>query len=350
MSSTGRFCLRCGKRESSDEPLIDGLCVDCFVRERPIVSIPDRISLVRCPVCGSLYMSGSWVPLAGDDRELLQYYINEAIIKKRKTHQAFKDTQVLILSTDNHRAELLVKALFIGKQVEQLFVINYKIDNKLCPKCLSIKTRDYDAILQIRFVGEPAEEMKKKITKLVGSVRSISSNITDYEELREGINIKFSNISVARQAANYLQGILGGYIKESWKLHGMVRGKKHGKLSIVLRIPQLIPKELIDFKDSLMEILSIQKDKLVLRDLAKDEILRISMKSLTSSGFRLLSPNDYTVSECEVLDFKNGEVTARCAEETVVKVSFPKYLSIGEKIQVITYRDSRYVRRQVETG
>lgn len=340
--------MRCGKRESSVEPLIDGLCVECFVRERPIVSIPDKLILVRCPVCGSLYMSGSWVPLSGDDEELLRYYVDEALIKKGKTHPAFSDTQVVVLSASNNRAELLVRSLFSGKSVEQVFIANYRVEARLCPKCLSVKTRDYEAVLQIRFVGRPAEGVKKRITKLIGSVRSISSNITDYEELREGIDIKFSSVSVARQAASYLQGMLGGYVGESWKLHGIVRGKRHGKLSIVLRIPQLVPGELIDFRDSLMEVLSIQKDKLVLRDLAKDEVLKMSVKSLTRDEFRLLSPDDYSVSECVVIEFKNSEVTARCMEGKTIKTNYPKYLSVGERIQIITYRDSNYVRRQVK--
>ncbi|MEM1603367.1 MAG: NMD3-related protein [Zestosphaera sp.] len=345
MSFAGRFCLRCGKRETSNEPLIDGLCVDCFVRERPIVSVPDKIALVRCPVCGSLYMSGSWIPSTGNDEELIRYYIDEAVIKKGKTHPAFKDIQVAVLSTGNNRAELLIKSSFAGKSVEQAFIVSYKIDARLCPKCLSVKTRDYEAVLQIRFVGEPTEGVKKRIAKLIGSVRSISSNITDYEELREGINVKFSNVSVARQAASYLQGMLGGYVKESWKLHGIVRGKRHGKLSIVLRIPQLVPGDLIDFRDSLMEVLSIQKDKLVLRDLARDEVLKIGVKSLTRDEFRLLSSEDYAVSECVVTDFKNYEVIARCEEGATVKTSFPKYLSVGERIQIITYRGSNYVKR-----
>lgn len=342
--------MRCGKKESSDEPLIDGLCVDCFIKERPIVGIPDKITLVRCPVCGSLYMSGSWVPMFGDEKESLLYYVEETVLKKGKTHPAFKDAQVVVLSTGNNRAELLVRSSFLGKPVEQVFVINYKLSSKLCPRCLSVKTRDYEAILQIRFVGLPAEEVKKRITKLIGSVRSISSNITDFEELREGVDIKFGSVSVARQAASYLQGVLGGYVMESWKLHGVVRGRRRGKLSIVLRIPQLVPGDLIYLRDSLMEVLNIQKDKLVLRDLARDEVLKIGMKSLTRNEFRLLGPDDYVVSECEVLDFRSGEVTAKCVDGTIVKTSFPKHLSVGEVIQVITYRDSKYVRRQAGSG
>lgn len=349
MSFSGRFCLRCGKKESDEEPLIDGLCVDCFIKEKPIASIPDKIVLIRCPVCGSLYISGSWVPLSGGDEELILYYVNEVVIKKGRTHPAFKNTQVHVLSATNYRAELLARSLFAGRRVEQAFIVNYKVDSRLCPKCLSVKNRDYEAILQIRFVGEPAKEVKKKITKLLGSVRSISSSITDYEELREGIDVKFSNVSVARQAANYLQGMLGGYVKESWKLHGVVRGKRHSKLSIVLRIPQLRPGELVGFRDSLMEVLSIRKDKLVLRDLASDEVLEVSVRSLTKGEFKLLNPSDYVISECEVIDFKNSEVTAACMDGVTLKTRFPKYLSIGEKIQVITYRDLRYVRRQAKT-
>lgn len=338
--------MRCGKIESSAEPLIDGLCVECFVRERPIVSMPDKLVLIRCPVCGSLYMGGSWVPLSGDDEELLRYYIDEVLIKKGKTHPLLSDIHVTVLSASNNRAELLVRSSLSGKSVEQIFMVNYRVEARLCPTCLSVKTRDYEAVLQIRFVGRPAEGVKKRIAKLIGSVRSISNNITDYEELREGIDIKFSSVSVARQAASYLQGVLGGYVGESWKLHGVVRGKRRGKLSIVLRIPQLIPGELIDFRDSLMEVLSIQRDKLVLRDLARDEVLKMSVKSLTKDEFRPLGPGDYSVSECVVVEFKNREVTARCMEGKTVKANYPKYLSVGERIQIITYRDSSYVRRQ----
>jgi len=345
MSFTGRFCLRCGRRESDEEPLIDGLCPDCFLKERALAKIPNNVVLVRCPVCGSVYVGGSWTPTSGSDEEALRYYIVETVIKKGKTHKSFKDVQLAVLNASNNRAEVLVRSFFRGKPVEQAFTINYRIEAKLCPKCLSVKIRDYEAILQVRFTGEPSEGMRRRVSKLISSVRSISSNVTDYEELREGVDVKFSNVSAARQAANYLQGVLGGYIKESWKLHGVVGGKRYGKLSIVLRIPQLIPGELIVFRNSLMEVLDIQRDKLVLRDLTRDEVIKTSFKSLTKEGFRELSPEDYLIDECEVTKFEEGRVTASCVSGAMVEASFPKHLSVGERIQVITYKDSKYVKR-----
>lgn len=89
-------------------------------------------------------------------------------------------------------------------------------------------------------------------------------------------------------------------------------GKRHGKLSIVLRIPQLIPGELIVYRNSLMEVLDIQKDKIVLRDLTRDEAVKTSFKSLTKEGFRQLSPEDYVIDECEVTKFEEGKLTASC--------------------------------------
>ncbi|MCC6033747.1 MAG: hypothetical protein LM561_06720 [Desulfurococcaceae archaeon] len=345
MSFTGRFCLRCGKRESDEEPLIDGLCLDCFLKERALAKIPNNVVLVRCPVCGSVYVSGSWVPTSGGDEEALSHYIVETVVKKGKTHESFKDVQVVVTNAGNNRAEVLVRSSFMSKPVEQAFTINYRVEARLCPRCLSVKTRDYEAILQVRFAGEPSEVVRRRVGKLISSVRSISSNVTDYKELREGVDVKFSNVSAARQAANYLQGVLGGYIKESWKLHGVVGGKRHGKLSIVLRIPQLIPGELIVYRNSLMEVLDIQRDKLVLRDLTKDEVVKTSFKSLTKEGFRQLSPEDYAVDECEVIKFEEGRLTASCVSGAVVEASFPKHLSVGERIQVITYKDLKYVKR-----
>lgn len=112
----------------------------------------------------------------------------------------------MVTNANNNRAEVLVRSSFTGKPVEQVLTINYRIEARLCPRCLSVKTRDYEAILQVRFAGKPSEAVRRRVGKLISSVRSISSNVTDYEELREGVDVKFSNVSAARQAANYLQG------------------------------------------------------------------------------------------------------------------------------------------------
>lgn len=344
MSASRRFCLRCGKLESPEEPLIEGLCLDCFLKERRLVRLPNKVTLVRCPVCGSLYVNGSWIPLNGGDAEALQYYLTEAIIKKGPANPSLLETNAEVLDVYGGQAELLVKSSFRGRPIEQKLTILYDIVGRLCPRCLNIKARNYEAILQIRFAGSPSRELTKRITRLLGERRSICDSMTDYEELREGIDVKFSNVSVARHAATYLQSVFGGYVTESWKLYGVVKGRRHSKLAIVLRVPAFAAGDLIDLKGRLAEVLEIKKDRVTVRGLGEGGVMNLSLRSIVKEGFRVLSTADYSIIRCLITDVLDNEVVAECEDGEVIKSVALKPLKVGDTVLSLTYKDMKYLK------
>ncbi len=342
MSLSGRFCLRCGKPETLENPLIEGLCLECFLKERSLVRLPDRVALTRCPACGSIYLKGTWLHFSGGVRDALQHYLRA--LKKPVVSPNLTEIDVEVLGIHKGEAELLVKSCFKGRSAEQRVVIRYEVINRLCPKCLGVKVKDYNAVLQVRFAGSPSRELTNEVVRTLTSDREISGSITDYEELQEGIDVKFSIASVARQAAMHLRNSLGGYLTESWKLHGLVKGKRHSKLFVVLRIPVFTSGDLIDSRGVLLEVLNVKEERVTVRRLSDGKLLNLSIKSLVKDGFRQLSRDDYVTTECLVTEALGREAVMVCEDGTTAKWETARPLKAGDRVSALTYKDVRYIK------
>ncbi|MEM0014470.1 MAG: NMD3-related protein [Zestosphaera sp.] len=344
MSTSRRFCLRCGRSETPDGPLVEGLCLDCFLRERHLVRLPSKVTLVRCTVCGSLYIKGSWTPFHGGVTEALQYYLREAVLKKDVVNPNLSGIDIDVLGIYGGHAELLIRASLKGRLVEQKLATTYEVVGRLCPRCLNSKVRNYEAVLQIRFTGDPPRDLVRRIARILGESRSISESVTDYEELHEGVDVKFSNVSVARHAATYLQNLLGGYVTESWKLHGVVKGRRYSKVSIVLRIPLFSAGDLIDLRGSLVEVLEVRRDKVVVHALREGRVMNLSLRSLIKEGFRVLDTADYSVTKCFIADIHGNEAVAECEDGDLVRSVITKPLKVGDAVLALTYKDVKYLK------
>ncbi|MEM2021945.1 MAG: NMD3-related protein, partial [Zestosphaera sp.] len=223
-------------------------------------------------------------------------------------------------------------------------VTRYDVINRLCPKCLGVKVKDYNAVLQVRFTGGPPRELINEVARMLIGSRGVGENVTDYEEVQGGINVKFSDASVARQAAIRLQNSLGGYLTESWKLHGLVKGRRHGKLFVVLRIPVFTSGDLIDLRGRLFEVLNVKGEKVTVRQLSDGKLLNLSVKSLVKEGFRQLGRDDYVTTECLVTEALGKEAVAVCEDGATVKWEVSRPLKAGDRVLALTYKDVRYLR------
>lgn len=344
-SLTSKFCLRCGSPEGPDNPLIEGLCLNCFVKERQIVKLPSKVVVVRCSSCGSIFVGGTWTQFLGDDRQALEEVVNKTFVKKQNINPNVKDVYVEVVGLYSGMADLKITARYGNAVVTQSSVIHYEILKRICPSCLSIKVKSYEAILQVRFVRKQKSRGLEviRVKAFLNNLKNLRNNLTDYEELVEGIDIKLNDVSIARRIANTLKREFGGVVKESWKLHTVVRGKRHSKLTISVRVVGVKPDDYLIVGDEVLKVLNVEGSELRVKHLSKDVVKYVKIDDLMKEDFEIVPPDEAKIVSCTVAGYEGGELKLSCDDGSFRMVRKVLETSVSSKVKILIYKDSHYL-------
>ena len=341
-----RFCVRCGLEEGPDNPIIDGLCPRCFIKERSIIKLPSIIKIIACPVCGSIYYKGSWVKLGINMSEILEYLINNYyLMSGRDTiYSGFTDVNVKVANIDEGRAYLIVEGTYKESRISHEYAVDVRIEKRLCPKCTSVRGKHFEAIVQIRSEAPMRREITDKLALALSKIRGLEENIVEIKEYREGVDIKLVSQSIARHLANILKREFAAKITQTWKDSGYVSGRKHAKLTISVRVPGLIEKDVVEVNDELAVVISIKQGKIVLKKLSDGSVLRLDHSSLWEKNVRLLTPKDYAVLNAIVLGYEGGKAVVQAEESgNVYYITAPKLFKPGSRVKILIYKGRTYL-------
>ncbi len=344
-SLTSRFCLRCGSPEDPNNPLIEGLCLNCFVKERQIIKLPSKVVVVRCSSCGSIFIGGSWTQFSGDNRQALEEVINRAFVKKQTLNPNVKDVYVEVTSLYSGMAELKVTARYGSSVITQNSVIHYEILKKICPSCLSVKVKSYEAILQVRFVRkQKSRELEvSRVKTFLNSLKSLRNNIIDYVELVEGIDIKLNDVSTARRVANALKREFGGIVKESWKLHTVIRGRRYSKLTISVRVVGVRPDDYLILGDEVLKVLNVEGSELRVKCLNENTVKYVKVNDLIGEDFEIIPQDKAIIVSCVVVGYEGEELKLLCDDGIFRTVKKTLKVPIPSNVRVLIYKDSHYL-------
>lgn len=150
-----RFCYRCGAIESEDNPIINGLCLNCLLKEKTLVSVKANQKIIVCPVCGSYLIGSSWYPGSDDPDETIRWLAERVIEQSIAPVEPAREVEVVDLSVRKARggkyvADVTVELDVVGKKVRQTVTVPLNVEKRVCPKCLMKSGGDYEATLQIR--------------------------------------------------------------------------------------------------------------------------------------------------------------------------------------------------------
>ncbi len=267
-----RFCIKCGKLEDENNPLIDNLCSKCFLEERKLVNVPEVIRVAICKRCLAYNAKGKWIrPASRDFLEVLQEAVTMELFNKIETKMHGVKVSFEPLIPQYREAYIKVNASLLLNHVElkQQYTVKIEVDQVYCPRCLRVVTGRHRATIQIR--GDQGLT-RKAFTKVYGFLReaankmgNIEENIVEVEGVRGGIDIKVSDFSTARRIAEYLRSKLGAHVKESFKGISQDReGRRRAELTVSIRLPAILPGDIVVMEDELVKILSIEGEHVVL--------------------------------------------------------------------------------------
>ncbi|MBN1386580.1 hypothetical protein JW968_06445 [Candidatus Woesearchaeota archaeon] len=177
------FCPKCGKKD------IKGVfCKDCTNDEIGY----KQISVKQCPECNKIHHKGLW------RKQALEHHVAEKLRKQF-------NYRTLRISETKDGIELVV---------DDKYFLPAGYVNEICPECSRLKSRYFEAILQLRNESIEALDFVRTFLKKSGK-----ANISKEVRVRNGYDFYITSNNAAKGLAKALNANFGGFLKENYHLH-----------------------------------------------------------------------------------------------------------------------------------
>ena len=317
------FCVKCGKE---DVDTINGLCMECFLNGRKLVTMPHHVDLIKCSNCGEYALRDQWLKVSQDDA-ILEIAMNTAMIIPE--------------------ARLVSVGQMIERQDEKNFVVHVQFDldvngvmaededstivrlkNGVCKRCSRQLGSYYEAIIQLRS-GERNldEDLREEVVRYVRrSVDDMARNnrdlfITKIQKAIGGVDFYLSSTAMGRSITRELVDRYGAEEKESASLVGQTSdGQEMYRVTFLVRLPGYHVGDIVQYngKPHLLSAVSrnggrvidlnsfrdIPVKKTELQDMRvickRDEIPETTVVSVSDKEIQVLHPRNYNTIDLRI--------------------------------------------------
>lgn len=223
-------CVICGEKA-----IIDGMCINCYLKRERISWVDDIIEIVRCPKCGRYYV-GKWKSLDFNS------VVFDAITSRIKVHPHFNVKNVKIAEKFGKYIVRLI-GNFKGYDVVDELSVEVRVRYRTCERCTMISGGYYEAIVQIRADDRDVESFEiEKVRDIIERIlererENKKAFISKIVERKEGIDFYFGDRNVGRKVSREIAKTLGGKIVESRELHTRRDGRDVYRYTFAVRLP-----------------------------------------------------------------------------------------------------------------
>ncbi len=330
-----RFCVNCGR---DVEQVIDGLCTDCFLDGRLLLSLPHHVDLQMCTGCGEFRIGGNWVQAppaqAAEDAALAQLSaIGEAVPVEVSAEAGMLDEANYLVRA---HAVLDIAGTVIGADAET----TVRIKHTVCRRCSRYLGNYYESILQIRTRRKdlPADLRDEVLGLIDGQVEAQARNnrnifITKVADVPGGTDIYLSSMQLGKSIAKLLADTYSAETKEAFKLVGQTRdGQDMFRITYLVRLPDFRAGDIVGFGGEphlLSRIFATGGRIIRLTDFRERNLKHLEMDSLEV----ILGADDLT--DAVVVSRSEGEVQVLhpTTYETIDLV-VPSDATVGETVRV----------------
>lgn len=232
-----KFCPKCGKKETKNNKLIQGLCKNCFSEKSQMLKEYKPLKIIICQQCKSYLYQNKWQPkLSNAEDTNIREIIKRLLPKKLKftTGTKVKNININPIVKDTKGKKTIDTEVSLhgsirnlrSKEKHQLQILK---EDSICNICKKKNSSYYEAVMQIR----------PKNNKLLNFIKQdLASDrktfITKQEEKKFGYDLYITS-------KNYLQSVLPKIKKKfntETKISTTLYGRKDGRN--VYRITALI--------------------------------------------------------------------------------------------------------------
>ncbi|MCL2607327.1 MAG: NMD3-related protein [Methanomassiliicoccaceae archaeon] len=328
------FCVKCGKEEET----FRGLCIDCFLDGKQLITLPVHIDLERCANCEEFRINGRWV------KETAAAAAEDAAISQMSAIDGMRIITVGAEAEELDERNFHVMADVSGELSDRAVTAAaetiVRIKNNVCRKCSRQLGNYYEATLQIRsgskeLSAELRDETVRYVRERIENISSINRQIflTKVEEVQGGVDMLLSSISLARSLAKELSDTYGAETKESSKLVGKTAGGSDMyRMTYLVRMPEYHLNDVVIFEDKVHKLSGITKGGGKLTRLGDFNASTVRRSRMTE--MKVHTSYD-SLMEATVVSRSAGEIQIlHPLNYTTVDVRIPDGAEIGDTVNV----------------
>lgn len=274
-----RFCSVCGR---VTKELFENKCRGCLFLERVAVKLPERIELNICRQCMKYRDGVRWIGIGGSLEDAVSSAVKRSIEIKNLEKPSISLVSGEMDAKYDIPVSVKVSGEFLGSEISSEKKTNVHVSFGACKDCSRRRGKYYESILQVR--GEMSDEERETIAECVRNVVSPTSFISDFKELKAGMDFYIGSTSAAKKAASAVLEKFGGELLISPKLVGRDnRGRATYRTNLALRLPRFKECDIIEFNGKVMQVIGLTKDKVAAFDLEDRKRVTIPIRSLESA-------------------------------------------------------------------
>ena len=344
------FCPECG---STDKKMVGDVCIDCFLKDFQMIELPKRIEVQICSHCNSKLEEGKWSEEFIPEEEIIYRALERNIKIADEVSNEIINLEIDQMKGTIAQCYVEVVGDVQDTQIEETHECEVKILKTVCPSCSKIQSGYYESVIQFRAENrEIKDEEYAKADEIVDKtlIKQSKSDKLAYcpqrAKLKEGYDYYIGSLKSGRKVAEALKEEFGGVIKESPRLisEDKSTGKGLYRIWISVRIPEFELEDFIKYENKIIQVKSIDKNRIVGSDIKTSKKQNIPMKNMddielvkksgeietttiiskSPSIIQILDPTDYSAVDLEMKDeFKDYNIGD---EIKIIKIDNYTYL------------------------
>lgn len=341
MSTSGHFCVQCGKTTPADL-LRQGMCAECFLEKKKFSEAPLVVDFEICSHCGWRKKGELWV----DDAEgVTEGNVRMAVASAVTFSKELATPRVNVdLRQEDQHGKVFACSIVVTGTAEDLPVreehkTRARIKGATCLRCSRYHGNYYEGILQLRALNRALTKQEMKTAREIGS-RLIDRIVREGdkfafvlkdEEIHGGLDIYVGTINTGRAMSKAFADAFGATIKETAKMAGAKDGNTLYRITFLVRVPEYAAGDIILWRDLAYSVKGVNPKKTTLvnlknghqvvverDDLEHAKVLRAAdaqeavVVSQEGRDLQILDPVTYkTVTVIAPDDFVPGTATVR---------------------------------------
>ena len=344
------FCPECG---STDKEMVGDICIDCFLKEFQMTSIPKHVEVQICSHCNSKLEEGKWSDEFIPEEEIIYRALERNIEIADEV-----ENEIINLEIDQIRGTIANCYIEVigevhGTRIEETHDCEVKILKTVCPSCSKIQSGYYETVIQFRAdTREIKPEEYAKADEIVERtlIKQSQNDKLAYcpqiAKLKEGYDYYIGSFKSGKKVAEALTEEFGGIIKESPRLisEDKSTGKGLYRIWISVRIPEFEIDDFIDYENKIIRITGISKNSVLGVDISTHKKHNIPMKKMEDINLvkksdevqttTVISKSPQFIQILDPIDY--SAVDINMSEE------YDK-LNVGEEVKLIKIENNVYL-------
>jgi nonsense-mediated mRNA decay protein 3 len=243
------------------------------------VELPNTFEVERCPFCGAIRVHGRYVDKNVETvlRELAEEYVTRG-----RVVEGLDRIRVLEVRVLGSTVAVRLSAEVGGVEVVQELSVELRFRKSPCPRCLRVKSRSYEAIVQLR-AGNPRG--RALVTEIAESFRN-AEGVVEVKEVDEGMDIYVADKATALRIVRDVESKYVVRVVATWKDSRIRDGRRKSKAVYSVRVYFISSGGTVELRGRVYTVEKFGTSSVTLVDRESGEKVTLSLKE-----FWKLEPN-----------------------------------------------------------